>query len=315
MNRLDIILLSLLFLGCYDKVQSIPDPVDSIIGDVRDFELPDVVPIWDMMLVDLLESDLEVYVADVQVIDVIDLGDSCEEVDRDCYPINQEGLAWGLYSKCRLGKIDCVEGSSVCTSYILPGQEECNTIDDDCDGLIDEYSAFTDLRCWLGAPGPCSLGKTFCLDGKITCFPDFPEEQCNYRDDDCDGFTDEGCLGYPCQGDQDCIGDFYCDPNGRCSRLCSLEHNDICDRCVNCLINLVLDDNQPPMELPCEELCNLCVSLCSPFDAMCVPVNDEGWRCRSYCMDDECLFGMTCRQTLLPEDGWQSEAYICMEDI
>ncbi|MBI2894443.1 MAG: S8 family serine peptidase [Deltaproteobacteria bacterium] len=94
---------------------------------------------------------------------------------------------------------DCgTEGTQGCTPECTwslscdAGAEECNGLDDDCDGQSDE-----DFTCVFGETVPCetSCGSTggytcsvFCQWD--TCVP--PVETCNGRDDDCDGTADEG---------------------------------------------------------------------------------------------------------------------------
>jgi hypothetical protein len=89
-----------------------------------------------------------------------------------------------------------------------PRPEECNGLDDDCDGLADEDLTRT-------CTTPCGEGHQLCLDGgwsacdaptvlycvdPLSCamYPDcsgtcpevFPEE-CNNQDDDCNGLVDD----------------------------------------------------------------------------------------------------------------------------
>jgi len=101
------------------------------------------------------------------------------------------------------------------------GQELCNDLDDDCDGLFDEGFDFatnpqhcgscnqpcrvenTEATCVSGAcvPGACFDGFAD-LDSTAGCeyrCPVFPAqaENCNGTDDDCDGVTDEDLPAPP----------------------------------------------------------------------------------------------------------------------
>ncbi len=69
-----------------------------------------------------------------------------------------------------------------------PGADEvCNSLDDDCDGQVDEGARVTCGEGWCRRYGPsCNPNH---------CMPGIPEpETCNYLDDDCDGQIDEGDL-------------------------------------------------------------------------------------------------------------------------
>jgi slime mold repeat-containing protein/putative metal-binding protein len=77
-----------------------------------------------------------------------------------------------------------------CPEICVPGTptpEECNGIDDDCNGSTDDLGT---TSCGLGA---CARTVANCVNGAPqTCVPGTPtSEVCNGADDDCNGMTDE----------------------------------------------------------------------------------------------------------------------------
>ncbi len=135
---------------------------------------------------------------------------SCNPGARmECYPGNP-AEAGG--SSCAWGTMTCLPGArwSECTGFGRPTREECNGVDDNCDGQIDEEcscpTAGATRSCYGGPAG--SIGVGVCRAGAQRCtadavgrlmwgecdgmvVPDF--ESCNSVDDDCDGVVDEGC--------------------------------------------------------------------------------------------------------------------------
>ena len=148
--------------------------------------------------------------------------------DEDCTGAIDNGCECihGQVEACYTGMAEtrgigaCIEGSRSCVGghwedcghQTLPSAEECNNVDDDCDGSADE-------GC------PCSTGTGSCEahgfiqdGGSCDATVGQPElETCNGRDDDCDGNTDEDFPGknnYCSDGIGECFneGVIICDP-------------------------------------------------------------------------------------------------------
>jgi len=99
----------------------------------------------------------------------------------DCGPSDEKGI-------CSYGSVICVAGESKCVDAIYPQAEECDGVDNDCDGAYDEGLV---RRC----TSVCGQGLEVCNAGQwIDCDAQQPEvELCDLIDNDCDGETDEGC--------------------------------------------------------------------------------------------------------------------------
>jgi Putative metal-binding motif len=106
------------------------------------------------------------------------------ECGEPCYP---EGYAHRKIGACTSGTLVCSEiddYSPECIGFGIPDKEVCDNIDNDCDGLTDQF--------WKNCSTTCGHGVAFCQRGIWSeCTADKPApEICNGKDDDCDGVAD-----------------------------------------------------------------------------------------------------------------------------
>jgi len=117
-----------------------------------------------------------------------------EGMSELCYEGN---LETAVQPPCHAGTRKCDNGIwGECNGQVRPTIEACNGVDDDCDGRTDEGEANIAADCVLADPnlkGACKNGVSLCRAGEVVCtqrvFP--ASDECNDKDDDCDGNTDE----------------------------------------------------------------------------------------------------------------------------
>ncbi len=112
--------------------------------------------------------------------------------------VHTETPPFELGAECHLGTVICKDGEVTgCKDFDPPELEQCNQLDDDCNGMVDEgldrlwYEG--DNTCEPGL-GVCATQDQRCVDGQVTCIPvmDHGDEVCDLLDNDCDGEVDEG---------------------------------------------------------------------------------------------------------------------------
>ena len=126
--------------------------------------------------------------------------DNCDGEADEAFPTLGSACSAGLGACTRDGLVTC-RGADAVGCDAVPGGplvEQCNAIDDDCDGQIDNGAPNC---CAPGATTPCGTDEGLCQAGTQTCNAQHvwsvcngigaQPERCDGQDNDCDGQIDE----------------------------------------------------------------------------------------------------------------------------
>jgi len=198
---------------------------------------------------------------------------------------------------------------SSCVGDLGPGKEECNGLDDNCDGQVDEMAECpAGSQCINGACTlPCGAGEFICPKGQICkddwCIPD-----------PCDADTC-GALGWICKAGQcinpclnvTCPGTFDKCVKGACVDTSCYNPKNACPQGQVCVQGECQADPCVGVSCGTDSFCSdgACVKLCDavvcPSGEMCKVVSQSGSPVAS-CVKDACA-SQSCDAPYVCQDG------------
>ncbi|MBK8256848.1 MAG: hypothetical protein IPK82_29770 [Polyangiaceae bacterium] len=150
------------------------------------------------------------------------------QTDEDCI-CNKEGETKSCYEgpagtegvgACKAGTATCQADLTLgpCEGAVLPAEEICDGVDNDCNGSVDDNTTDTGGSCNTGLQGECADGTVVCEAGNTTCMQNVQAsaELCDNLDNDCNGTVDDattdtggncdtGLMGVCAAGTDTCV--------------------------------------------------------------------------------------------------------------
>ncbi|HIA04929.1 MAG TPA: hypothetical protein EYN66_24040, partial [Myxococcales bacterium] len=186
--------------------------------------------------------------------------------------------------------------------------EECNGKDSDCNGLIDDGMPVSKVCFSKNVYGVCAgTAQCFGASDWVCLAPDPAAEACDFKDNDCDGATDEDY--------KDANGKYstmaHCGTcNNACGDVIPNSLSELCDvskTVPQCVVNECEDGFIKLNDFQCIEVPNVQCVPCSTdancFGEKCMSV-DQGSYCIVSCIGGKCPNGFACNNgSCWPENG------------
>ena len=232
------------------------------------------------------------------------VAESCDGLDNDCDGSTDEedpggggACVTGDPGVCSPGVEHCVQGDILCVANAQAAEEACDTLDNDCDGEVDEDDPRLGDGCQVAdALGACAAGEQTCVGGELDCTGPGPEEEsCDGVDNDCDGDEDEDDpdSGDQCNSGEEGVcaaGTVHCVAGGvQCVQELQPADGEICDGLDNDCDGST-DEDVPEVGDECDtgelgacaaglQACDLgelqCERITAPDDDICNGIDDD----------------------------------------